>query len=343
MTPGDTPQLQLAISFLNAGRLDDAAKLCAVVLSQQPNHPYALGVLATVCIKEKRHAQALDYIQRGLSSGSELPQLYVLKATAHDGLGAREEALSAAWRAVTLSPDVQNGYFQLASVLHPGEQYYEVLRRLQEFLKPRSYIEIGIESGASLALANPPTIAIGIDPRPQLQRSPKTTTKIMPVPSDDYFASRDVKADLEADTVDLAFIDGLHIFEQALRDFANIERFSGPGTVVAIHDCFPIDKLTAGRDRKTAFWTGDIWKVSLCLSEMRPDLEIWTIPTPPTGLCIVRGFKPGSTLLADRFDEMVAKYIDLDVDTTAERRTAMRTVPNRWPEIQAMLARPAAV
>jgi hypothetical protein len=41
--------------------------------------------------------------------------------------------------------------------------------------------------------------------------------------SDDYFATHDLSKDLGG-AVAFAFIDGLHSFEQALRDFSNIER-----------------------------------------------------------------------------------------------------------------------
>src|SRR5262249_5652050 len=140
-----------------------------------------------------------------------------------------------------------------------GAHYYELLKRFHYQLRPKSYLEIGVDDGASIVLAKSPTVAIGIDPAPRLTSTPGTICKIFPMKSDEYFATRDPRSDFETEAADLALIDGMHLFEQALRDFINVERFSSPSTVVLIHDCFAIDALTASRQRKTAFWTGDVW------------------------------------------------------------------------------------
>ena len=149
----------------------------------------------------------------------------------------------------------------------PGENYLDLLRRFHNLLRPRSYIEIGVSTGASTVLAKPPTVTVAIDPEPRLLDLPKTTCKIFPLTSDEYFATRDPRLDLEAETVELVFIDGEHLFEQALRDFISIERISRPTTLVLIYDCFAIDALTAQREQKTSFWTGDVWKIIPCLRE----------------------------------------------------------------------------
>jgi hypothetical protein len=263
-----------------------------------------------------------------------------VKAAAHAALGSRATALEAAWQAVSISPDVEGGYTIISKLQYPGVMYHHVLRHMHEFLKPRSYVEIGVDTGGSIVLAQRPTVAVGIDPNPRLATAPTTTTKIMPLPSDEYFTTRDLRADMECDSVDFSFIDGLHIFEQTLRDFINVERHSTKRTVVTIHDCLPIDRLTAERERKTSFWTGDIWKVSLCLRELRPDLDVRIIPTSPTGLCVVRGLDPTSTLLSGRLEQIYSEYVGLDVDSTRERRQAMPVIANERSAIERALTAP---
>jgi tetratricopeptide (TPR) repeat protein len=334
--------LDVAVAFAQAGRLAEAEKICRDALKSNPTNPRALCLLASTANARKAHRQALDLL--GKIRSPELAPVHVEKAIAHLGLGAPEAALREARRAVEISPDVPGGYLLVANILLPGEPYYGVLQRFHERFKPRSYLEIGVDQGASITLANPPTVAVGIDPEPRLQKAPKTVSKIFPLRSDDYFAGRDVRRDMEADTIDLAFIDGLHTFDQVLRDFINIEKFAGKETIVLVHDCLAVDALTAARERKTQFWTGDVWKFIPILRENRPDLKVFTIATPPSGLGVVSGLDPRSTLLADDFDQIVARYASMTVEPDqARRREQAATVPNHWGEVETRLSGNAAL
>jgi hypothetical protein len=271
-------------------------------------------------------------------SNRKLASLYVKKALAL-GSWANSVAMQAARHAVTLNPDVSGGYDVLSNSMLPGERYDDLLGRFHDWLQPKSYIEIGVDTGASIVLAKSPTVAVGIDPEPRLLNAPKTVCKIFPLTSDHYFAARDPRRDIEAETVDLAFIDGLHLFEQALRDFINIERISSPRTVVLIHDCFAIDAMTAERERKTSFWTGDVWKIIPCLREFRPDLHVFTIATPPSGLGVIGRLDSRSRVLIERFDEIVSRYVALEVDPDEQRRRECAVmVANNWQEIVARLS-----
>jgi len=329
--------LEVAAAYLNSGRVQEAEGICNILLQSRPQDPQIYHVLARAANARRAHASALELLAR--AGRADLAPLQVESAIAHHGLGARQAALEAARRAVALSPDVPNGYQMLSCLLHPGDDYTRLLERIHGWLRPANYVEIGVETGASLVLAKAPTIAIGIDPKPRLVTPPRTICKIFPLTSDDYFAQRDLRRDIEADGVDLAFIDGLHVFEQALRDFMNIERHAHSGTIVLIHDCLAVDALTAERERKTRFWSGDVWKVVLILREFRPDLQVFTIATAPTGLGVVTGLDPRSTVLADQFDRIVAAYAARPLDPDPERRNAQAAVvPNQWEEIEARLS-----
>ena len=128
--------------------------------------------------------------------------------------------------------------------------------------------------------------------------------------SDHFFASHEREALFGESAVDLAFIDGLHLFEQALRDFIHVERWSRAGSTVLIHDCIPLLPLTAERDRRSKFWVGDLWKILPVLAEYRPDLRVRVVATPPSGLVVVRGLDPKSSLLSDKLSEIEARYRD---------------------------------
>ncbi len=107
--------------------------------------------------------------------------------------------------------------------------------------RPRAYLEIGVCSGRSLALAGADTIAFGIDPDPQVTETLGSGTRIFHETSDRVFGDREVVRDLERHPLDLVFIDGLHLFEAALRDFLNAARFCAPGATIVFHDTLPHD------------------------------------------------------------------------------------------------------
>ncbi|MDB5902690.1 MAG: hypothetical protein JWM26_1568, partial [Betaproteobacteria bacterium] len=206
----------------------------------------------------------------------------------------------------------------LARVMLPGPSYTELLSMLHRTLSPRTYLEIGVEHGVSLKLAQPSTRVVGIDPSPQLRHVPGANTTVHAMTSDDYFSTRDVRADFGGLPIDIAFIDGAHLFEQALRDFINVERHAGPQSAVLLHDTYPLTRLTAERERRSAFWSGDVWRLVLVLKKYRSDLTFRNVAASPTGLGIVRGLDPDSRVLENNFDAIVDELLAVDysmVDT----------------------------
>ena len=130
--------------------------------------------------------------------------------------------------------------------------------------------------------------------------------------------------------MDFGFIDGLHLFEQVLRDFVNLERSCDANTVVLFHDCMPLDPETATRERTTDFYSGDVWKAVLAVRRSRPELKMVMVPTAPTGLCLVRGLDPEASQFADALPEIVDTYQDLDFDYyTAHREEMPAQIDNR--------------
>jgi hypothetical protein len=146
--------------------------------------------------------------------------------------------------------------------------------------------------------------------------------------SDAFFASGEAAARIGPGGFDLAFVDGLHRFEQALRDFVHLEAFAAPGALIAIHDTLPLDAATSARTRTTTFYTGDVWKVVLALRETRPDLRIRTLATAPSGLTLVGRLRPGRRVSARALDALCARYAPLGfADFEARGRAALGLVP----------------
>ena len=91
-----------------------------------------------------------------------------------------------------------------------GRNYYSWLDRFHDGLRPATYLEIGVFDGRSLALARPPTRAIGVDPSATASLPLRTETHIFAETSDAFFANQRIERLLGEQAVELAFIDGLH-------------------------------------------------------------------------------------------------------------------------------------
>ncbi|MGZ4675042.1 MAG: class I SAM-dependent methyltransferase [Acidimicrobiia bacterium] len=217
-------------------------------------------------------------------------------------------------------------------------QYLELLAAIHRHSRPRTYLEIGMRTGESIAQACPETIVVGIDPCPAIDTKVNADARLFFETSDDFFAHHDVREVCDGNPLDLAFIDGMHLFEYALRDFRNVERNATPDSVVLVHDCLPREAPMATRERQTAMWTGDTWKLVCCLREMRPDLDVATITVKASGLAIIRNLDPASTVLFDRYDEALERFLPLEFDhIDGRQQDALNLIPNDLATIQAMV------
>lgn len=205
---------------------------------------------------------------------------------------------------------------------------HDFLRNLHTLTKPRNYLEIGVNDGRSLALSRVPSIAV--DPAFKITVPIRCDVHLVKATSDDFFAredpirhlrsSRDPRKNLRhgrplfgawvgTTTVDLAFIDGLHVFEFALRDFMNVERLTGPSSVIVMDDVLPRNVDEAARERHTSDWAGDVYKMIPVLREHRPDLEIIPVGTEPTGVLVVLGADASNSALRERYDGILARWV----------------------------------
>jgi hypothetical protein len=209
------------------------------------------------------------------------------------------------------------------SKFHKGIPYHQYLQQIHDVIEPSSYLEIGVETGSTLAFAQCRSVAI--DPQFKFRDNPigqRVETYLFQSTSDEFFALHDLTTFLP-DGVDFAFLDGMHHFEYLLRDFMNTEKYAHGRTIVALHDCHPVNTEVADRernyDRRTdratrLWWAGDVWKLLPILREFRPDLDVAVLDCPPTGLTVVRGLDAKSGALAAAYDEIVERYLDMTLE-----------------------------
>lgn len=194
-----------------------------------------------------------------------------------------------------------------------GQPYIEVLGQLHEKLKPNWYLEVGTFTGKSLSLAKCNTIAV--DPEFKLKypavNTAGTQMFFFQQGSDDFFAGDFLKKNKIS--VDLAFLDGMHLFEYLLRDFIETEKAMSKKGVIALHDCCPTTEYMATREFHRGDWTGDVWKTLQILQLYRPDLKIDVTTAQPTGLVLIRNLNPRSTVLSKKYDALVKEFMDKEL------------------------------
>lgn len=213
---------------------------------------------------------------------------------------------------------------------------HEFLAALHALLKPRVYLEIGVQHGTSFDLADRSiTRAFGVDPDPLVRRP-----GLFRMTSDEFFAGVAATTDIDSvlgGRVDLAFIDGMHLLEFALRDFIGVEQLCRRPTfkvarsdlvtpvqvypspsVIVFDDVFPRNQQEAARTQCPGDWTGDVWRIVDILTKFRLDLDLMPVNTQPTGLLVVTNLNPDDRLLTDRAADITTRWPPEDQIVPAE-------------------------
>ncbi len=213
-----------------------------------------------------------------------------------------------------------------------GRVYTDVISTLHSKLRPKSYFEIGTQTGATLALAQCASIAV--DPGFQIESNvvgEKSVCSLFQMPSDDFFSLYSPTT-IFGRNVDMAFLDGMHLYEFLLRDFMNTEKHCSPNSVIILHDCIPTDTFAARRmvgdlsqrelSSNPEAWAGDVWKTVAILMQVRPDLMIYAFDAPPTGLIIITNLDPSSTVLSRKYTALVERFREPDPAVSFENYLA---------------------
>jgi hypothetical protein len=108
-------------------------------------------------------------------------------------------------------------------------------------------------------------------------------------------------------TLDVVFVDGLHTYQQALKDVNNSLINLNEKGVIIIHDCnppheaaaYPADSYDHAASLSlpgwTGEWCGDVWKTICYLRSHRNDLKIFVLDCD-YGLGIVMRGEPDNDL-----------------------------------------------
>jgi len=118
-----------------------------------------------------------------------------------------------------------------------------------------SYLEIGCRDDACFSRIVSHR-KVGVDPR---------SGGTVRARSDEFFARNDER-------FDVVFIDGLHRYQQVLRDVHNSLDVLNPEGVVVLHDCLPLTWAAQCPYPCQDCWNGDVWR-ALVEIRTRPDVD----------------------------------------------------------------------
>jgi tetratricopeptide (TPR) repeat protein len=319
---------ELAESEFRARRFEAAVAVARLARSRAPDEPAPQRLLA----------QASAWLAADKPADDRRAAFHFALGEAYRLLGETENASSEYQTALAFNGDLSEARVGLSLLRMPGPDFRAWLRRFHTALQPNTYLEIGVAAGRSLSLASPPTCAIGVDPQLKVDCNFQTETHLFSETSDEFFARGGLAPLLHGRPLSLAFIDGGHLFEQALSDFINIERHCGPRSVILMHDTVPLDELMQKRERLIGFHSGDVWKTVPCLRHYRPELDIFTIAAPWTGLTVITGLDAGSPVLAENFDDAIVQFTDMPYSAVEHRlHAAFNIVANDWDTVEARL------
>jgi predicted O-methyltransferase YrrM len=293
----DAPTIAAAMVVVSdavrLGQSDLALELVRAIRDRFGADPGLDLAEVTILARKKRFTEAARSLAglRERTPGFLIAELYAAQVCAE--LGERERAIEILGAAARRCPDYPGVAGTLATLLMPGPGYRDVLAVLHRELRPRGYLEIGVETGASLALADAPSI-VGVDPDLSLLRreAVRPQTRLFEMKSEDFFLEHSAEEVLLGTPLDLTFIDGMHHYGAALADFAAVERWSHEGSVVVMHDALPVLPVYAEAERRSRFWVGDVWRAVAGLLVARPDLRIRIIAAPPSGLVVITNLRP---------------------------------------------------
>ena len=209
------------------------------------------------------------------------------------------------------------------------------IRAVQRALADRSkpvYLEIGVSRGQAFRRITA-DVKIAVDPAFNLTQRTRDLADAKGREAHYFETTSDAFFDNEGELlakhpIDVALIDGLHTYEQVVRDVEKTLRYLSDDGVIFLHDCNPLLELASRRaDSWEAFmasqkgpvkigiWNGDVWKAIVELRSTRHDLLVGVLKCDQ-GVGFVRKGTPDSTLLYSPEQVEALTYADLKADRT---------------------------
>ena len=135
---------------------------------------------------------------------------------------------------------------------------WDLIQNIIDKKRYDNYLEIGCDKDQSFSKIKVKN-KIGVDP---------VSGGNIRSTSDQFFSSNTSK-------FDIIFIDGLHHYEQVIKDVNNSLKILNDNGFILLHDCLPRSIAHQAIPRYRGSWNGDVWKALVEL-RTRSDLDTYT-------------------------------------------------------------------
>ena len=118
-----------------------------------------------------------------------------------------------------------------------------IIQSIIDYKKYNDYLEIGCdqdENFSQIKIKN----KVGVDPK---------SGGTLRMTSDEFFRTNRNK-------FEIIFLDGLHTYEQTIKDIKNSIKFLKTDGLIVVHDCLPKKIWNQIVPRMYGHWNGDVWK-----------------------------------------------------------------------------------
>lgn len=284
--PITTENVRLIGKFLEALIEEDRA----FVLEQLPNDIPSLKQFAHLSEKEKAYLFAEESwkrISEGQPDDIQAKLMHALMPRGYGDINLSQKRFSEVLE-----------YQMIKRILNRTT----IIQHLINGLGARVYLEIGVERGLNFFQIKAP-LKIGVDPNFAIPGGINSTEieRFYSMSSDEFFENP--PEEVKELGIDIVFVDGLHTYEQSLRDVENSLKYLNPEGVIVLHDCLPANEAEAMPSLEEAkrhpdfkgFWTGDVYKTILHLRATRQDLFVAVVDVDH-GVGIVKRGKPENML-----------------------------------------------
>jgi hypothetical protein len=170
-------------------------------------------------------------------------------------------------------------FFKKLTIEFPDNVFrWDLIQYIVDKYNFDDYLEIGCDKNQSFSKIKIKN-KVGVDPI--------SGGTIRSTSSDNFFKNNDNK-------FDVIFIDGLHYYQQVIKDINNSLEILNNDGFILVHDCLPKSLAQQAVPRYRGYWNGDVWK-SIVELRTKPNLDIFTSQID-FGIAVIRK-KPNSTTL----------------------------------------------